>query len=98
MKRTYLTKVLAAAFLLIGFSYHDADGQAFRKGSLLISLSEGATYSHFTTRNDNPYNDGKSTEQINGDRDPLIVEYGLTDRWGIGLSSGGDIYHMNTAR
>ncbi len=69
--------------------------QAFKKGSLLISLSEGATFAKYTTANTNT-NDGEIiNHNTNGDRDPLTVEYGLSNHWGIGLNMGGDILHVD---
>ena len=38
----------------------------------------------------------KST--VDGIRDPLIIELGLTKKWGIGLSSGADIFSINPSR
>ena len=45
-------------------------------------------------------NDGEVVhhEIIHGDRDPLIIEYGVSDHWGIGLSSGGDIYKVDPSK
>jgi hypothetical protein len=96
MKQLRVITVFAAVILLVVSSSQLAYAQAFRKGSLVVSLSEGATYSKFKTSNSaDPYNDVITTQNINGDRDPLIIEYGITDRWGIGLTSGGDIYRVN---
>lgn len=94
MKPFYI--ISFTAILLSIASAQTLQAQAFKKGSILISASEGAAYSIFTTSNNNPYNDGSTTDHINGDRDPLIVEYGVSDRWSVGLSSGGDIYRINT--
>lgn len=73
---------------------HGIFAQSFRKGSLLVSLSEGVTYTKYTT---SYKGDGIKQGNVNGERDPLTVEYGLTDRWGIGMNLGGDIFNINSA-
>jgi len=80
------------SFLLMG---SDAAAQAFRKGSLLVSLTEGTTWSKYSTRNTNAGSDVMHSDNINGDRDPLTVEYGLSDKWGIGLNMGGDLFKVD---
>lgn len=86
MKQQY---VFLAALCLTTFIAVTAGAQAFRKGALLISVSEGATHASFTTNNTN---DGHMVnEEINGDRDPLTLEYGLSKHWGIGINMGGDV-------
>ena len=73
----------------------NVNAQTFRKGSLLLSLTEGSTYAHFTT-SDNSTSPAKITDgNICGDRDPIILEYGLSNKWGIGINMGGDILHVN---
>ena len=69
--------------------------QSFNKGSLLVSASEGTTYTHYSTA-DNASSPGLSDNyNLCGDRDPLIVEYGISKKWGIGLLMGGDVFHIN---
>ncbi len=75
------------------------NAQAFHKGSLLISVTEGSTYAKYTTNDVS----GKKPVLVNsqlmcGDRDPLILEYGLSNRWGIGLTSGADIFRVNPSK
>ena len=72
--------------------------QSFHKGSLLIGVSEGNTISVFTTKNNLPNSETTSLVkrgEINGCRDPLFIEYGISNHWGLGLSSGTDIYTLN---
>ena len=71
-----------------------AHAQAFKKGSLLIGLSEGSTHSVYSTGDDNPIQP-IHTEPIHGVRDPLSLEYGLSNRLGIGITSGNDIFLVN---
>ena len=78
---------------------HSVSAQSFKKGSLLISLSEGTTYSTFSTTSDNTGNsDVLHTGNITGTRDPITIEYGLTDHWGLGINIGGDIYHADQSK
>jgi len=73
-----------------------ANAQAFYKGALLISASEGATGGFYHTRVDGA--DAPSHQQyIQGDRDPLTLEYGLSDEVGMGLNMGTDIFRVNPA-
>lgn len=69
--------------------------QTFRKGTILISLSEGGTRAHYATSGGN---DGTIAHDgsVGGDRDPLTIEYGISNKWSIGLSSGADILKVNT--
>ena len=89
-----LSLVIAIALLA-----QSASAQSFKKGSLLISLSEGATYSTFSTTSDNTGNsDVLHTGNITGVRDPITIEYGLTNHWGLGINMGGDIYHADPSK
>lgn len=69
--------------------------QTFRKGTILISLSEGGTRAHYSTSGGQ---DGAIAHDgsVGGDRDPLTIEYGISNKWSIGLSSGADILNVNT--
>ncbi len=93
MKQSLL---LTASLLLAAVSHQRAAAQAFTRGSLLVSISEGSTHAHYTTEHTD---DGTKTDQhINGDRDPLTIEYGLSRHWGIGLNMGGDVLHVNPSK
>ena len=63
---------------------------------MLISLSEGSTNTQITTTNQLT-GDGHTTH-IMGVRDPLTVEYGINNKWGIGLNLGGDILKMDPSK
>lgn len=97
MKLRYTIIALPAAIFLAVIIHTNVDAQAFRKGSLLVSASEGATFARYTTTGPDAYNQVIATNNNNGDRDPLTIEYGLSNKWGISLTSGGDIYRVNTA-
>lgn len=81
------------------FAPVSADAQCYRKGSLLISVSEGSTFANYTT---NDISGAKPvlmhSEFICGDRDPLIIEYALTKRLGLGMSAGTDIFKVNASK
>lgn len=91
---TVLTSVHAQTFF-------PTPQRAFRKGCLLLSISEGSTTAHYTTGQSVAGNSElpvRHTCKMDGVRDPLFVEFGLTDRWGIGLSSGNDIFNVNPSQ
>lgn len=97
MKKNY-SLGLATLVLLLGFSY-TIQAQAFRKGSLLVSISEGSTYSNFKTTDNTPNKPAVvKSDVMPGTRDPLIVEYGLSNKFSIGLTSGTDVYNINTTK
>ncbi|MCD6013064.1 MAG: hypothetical protein K0Q79_2926 [Flavipsychrobacter sp.] len=83
-----------AIICLLLIAVNGSFAQSFRKGSLLVSFSEGVTYTKYTTAYKG---DGIKQGNVTGERDPLTVEYGLTDRWGIGMNLGGDIFNINSA-
>ena len=96
MNKLYIFAVgVICSFVLMNI---DATAQAFRKGSLLISASEGTTWSKYTTGTTNTTNDVLHHENINGDRDPLTLEYGITDHLGIGINMGGDVFRVDPSK
>lgn len=94
MKAHILTSVVV---LFLGFSCENAMAQSFRKGTLLMAISEGETYADFSTRNTAASGDQKAVQKKHmcGIRDPFFFEYGITNRWGVGLSSGLDIFKVD---
>jgi len=92
-------KTLPVVCFLACLAPVSADAQCYRKGSLLISVSEGSTFSNYTT---NDISGSKPvlvhSEFICGDRDPLIIEYALTKRLGLGMSAGTDIFKVNASK
>jgi hypothetical protein len=78
------------------FSVAQAD--AFHKGALLVSASEGQTWANYSTSGTTNGEKINCDGHINGQRDPLSVEYGLSRRWGIGLTSGADIFNIDPSR
>ena len=87
------------AFMLYGLLISiQASAQSFKKGSLLISISEGSTDANYTTTYSEGGTDVLHTAHIGGARDPLTMEYGLTNHWGIGLNMGGDIYSVDPSK
>ncbi|MBA4240679.1 MAG: hypothetical protein C0448_08130 [Sphingobacteriaceae bacterium] len=96
MKKIFTCSLSVLFVLLISnLSY----AQAFRKGSLIISISEGHTLANYRT-NDISGGTKKmvANDVIIGVRDPLIIEYGVSNRWSIGLSSGNDIFSINPSK
>ncbi len=72
--------------------------QAFSKGAFIISLSEGSTQAHYTTTRTDGYHTKENDGNIDGDRDPLTLEYGLSKQWGIGVNLGGDILRVDAKK
>ena len=68
---------------------------AFKKGDLLIGLTEGGTHATYITHNTGMGNDGNQQTVLDGDRDPLIIEYGITNYWGVGITIGTDVFDVN---
>src|ERR1035437_3306807 len=87
------TTLITSTFLLCTLAFIvPAHSQAFKKGSLLVGLTEGSTSSVYSVgENNNPVRN----EPIHGVRDPLSLEYGITNHWGIGISMGTDIFNIN---
>jgi hypothetical protein len=82
--------------VLLIFGSNCINAQSFKKGKFLISISEGTTRANFSTRMLGK--DGKEktySENMDGIRDPLIIEYGITDKIGLGLSCGNDIFKVD---
>ncbi len=72
-----------------------AQAKAFHKGALVLSLSGGSTTADYSTGTGGLNPTVRFNEELDGVRDPFIIEYGLTRRWGIGFSSGNDLFTVN---
>lgn len=70
-------------------------GLCFYRGALLVSLSEGSTTANYSTSEVKPGSHLQHKCKLDGTRDPFFLEYGLTDRWGIGISQGNDLFTVN---
>ena len=68
--------------------------QSFKKGSILLNLSEGSAYTNFSTLG----NEGTKSGSVDGTRDPITIEYGISQHIGLGISMGGDIFYINPNR
>ncbi len=110
MKKNYsISLALICAFLLSSYSssltaqsklhrFQKPIVKAFRKGSFLVSISEGVTTSVYSTSLEGIKSENQSsgdTKFMEGTRDPLIIEYGISDHWGFGLTSGKDLFTVN---
>ena len=72
-----------------------SEAQSFKKGSLLLSVSGGSTTATYSTENTQTGQNAFS-RKMDGIRDPLFVELGIGKGWGIGLSSGNDLFSMSS--
>lgn len=92
-----LTKLTNVALLLTSLSSYAQQAEvlpkAFYKKCLVTSITGGPSRALFTTYT----NDGEKvhSDMANGQIDPLIMEYGLTDKIGIGFSRGGENYSID---
>jgi hypothetical protein len=94
--KVFYTPVIACLSLIFSAYAVSAQTDAFHKGALLVSVSEGQTWANYTTENTSTnYTDGGYNH---GGRDPISLEYGLSKRWGVGLTSGADIYNIDPSR
>ena len=97
MKKIYTLSIVT--FVLLTVFNLSVNAQAFRKGSLLVSISEGSTLANFATSDiSGPKPVLIHKDCIHGDRDPLIVEYAVSSRWGLGLTMGGDVFNVNSSK
>lgn len=96
MKKNY--SILSVFIFLFFIGNYNASAQAFRRGSLLISVSEGSTWANYNTRNIGQANSVAYHKCIDGVRDPLIIEYGITNKWSFGLSTGTDFFYINPSK
>jgi len=78
MKQSYIIPIVFVSVLI--FLSGNIYAQSFKKGSLLVSVSEGVTYTHYSTSATG--SEVIHKDHINGDRDPITVEYGLTSTGG----------------
>lgn len=96
MKKIFTSTLSIVFFAILSIFHTSVNAQAFKKGALLISLSEGSTLANYST---NDIGGPKPTlihsECIHGDRDPIIIEYAVSNRWGLGLTSGNDVFNVN---
>ncbi|HWY98275.1 MAG TPA: hypothetical protein VNY36_04225 [Bacteroidia bacterium] len=89
-----MKKITLIAGLICAFSgFGNAQDLAFHKGSFQINVTEGTTYGNYGTQ----YVGGEAVGfgHIVGCRDPFQLEYGISNKWGIGISSGADYYYLN---
>lgn len=95
MKKLTLTTSVALLLTSLGSLAQQTEvlPKAFYKRCLVTSITGGPSKVLFTTRD----NDGNlvKSDLENGVIDPLIMEYGLTDKIGIGFSRGGENYNID---
>lgn len=102
MKKSFQIALGLIAFFFVSH-ISTLNAQAFKKGCLLLSVSDGSTSANYTTHNlsANPSNAEKGrayaycSSDMDGIRDPLFFEFGLSKHWGVGLSTGNDLFTLN---
>jgi hypothetical protein len=99
MKIRYLPYIGPGIFFIALLVSNPLQAQAFKRGSFVVSLTEGSTQAAYATSD---MNDSRTPEfpghrsSETGCRDPLIIEYGINNRWGIGSTWGNDLYKVNS--
>ena len=102
MKKSFQIALGLISFLFVT-NTSTLNAQAFKKGCLLLSISEGSTSANYSTNNHsadliNPEDKKASaffSSDMDGVRDPLFFEFGLSKRWGVGLSTGNDLFTLD---
>jgi hypothetical protein len=88
---------IIACFILMAAINFSLNAQSFKKGSLVLTLSEGGTSANYVTHSsgDAEHPGFENRGHLCGERDPIFLEYGLSSKWGIGIYSGNDIFRLN---
>ena len=96
MKKCHLL-ISAITLVLLASSFSGySQARAFRKHSFVVGISEGSTSAAYRTSDVDKH--PVAREHEHGIRDPLTLEYGLSDRWGIGINIGNDIFLIDPVR
>ncbi|HXP51747.1 MAG TPA: hypothetical protein VN922_17455 [Bacteroidia bacterium] len=93
MKKYTLIATLALSIAGLSNSAK-AQSTSFSKGSFLISVTEGSSWANYSTQTYGAAT-GEGSGHIIGCRDPLTLEYGISNHFGIGITSGTDFYYIN---
>lgn len=94
MKNFTSKSICVFIFLILTSSF--AFSQTFKKRGLYVSLTEGSTNASFSTiKNDRKKRNTMNVQNLDGERDPLIIEYGLGSKTGISITMGNDIFTIN---
>ncbi len=89
-----MKKYTLIAGLLLAFAGLSNAQLAYQRGTFQANVTEGNTFSNYSTQISSP------TQEVGwghfvGCRDPLSLEYGISNRISIGLSSGSDYYMLD---
>ncbi len=86
-----MKKITLIVCLVLAFASFSNAQLAYQRGTIQADVTEGNTFSNYTTGiNTTAHEVGWG--HFVGCRDPLSIEYGISSRFGIGLSSGSDYY------
>ena len=83
-------------FIALVSSVLISNAQSFKKGSFLLSISEGSTRANYSTSTN--FTHSMVNSDMDGVRDPLFIEYGISNKWGIGLSTGNDLFNVDSKK
>jgi hypothetical protein len=87
---------LSVLVFILAFTAQNTFSQAYKKGTLMIGISEGSTKANYTT-SDIHTNQLVKHKCGDGVRDPFVIEYGISNKWSLGLCAGNDIFKVNVA-
>jgi hypothetical protein len=95
MKNLTITTSVALLLTALGSFAQQTEvlPKAFYKRCLVTSITGGPSRALFTTYNDDGVKQNSNLET--GRIDPFIMEYGLTDKIGVGFSHGGENYDID---
>jgi len=84
---------IGLTLLLIVPGANAQERKAFHKYCLVASITGGPSKALYTTRASN--GEKINSAVLDGQIDPLITEFGITDRIGIGITRGGDNFNVD---
>lgn len=92
-----MKKITLIAGLVLAFASFSNAQLAYQRGTIQADVTEGNTFSNYTTGiNTTAHEVGWG--HFVGCRDPLSIEYGISNRFGIGLTSSSDYYMIDPSR
>ncbi len=98
MKNYIVSIISLPSFLLMGnLSQAQAPNTAFHKYSLSLAVTGGSTRAEYSTRDNSGSGPSvlKNREGTRGAIDPFILEFGISNHFGVGFTTGGETYNVD---
>jgi hypothetical protein len=98
MKIRKMSSLITVGLVAAGF-FSQAQ-TAFHRYSLLVGVTGGPARAIYSTRDNSGsgMSDLNHRESIRGEADPLVVEFGVSNRIGVGFSLGGDAFRVDPTK